>query len=150
MNELLYIQYTTLQYIVEYYLKVFSQKEFVKGFGVPKYCWRQEQRTRLSSPKLENVLSFLVLKDEHWRSAFDPKLAGLLSELELGLGSVVRQSGAQPSAKKARTEEDVLGMHIHFSSKKYTGQGHSAYRMILEVIVLFGEEFYNCYSLRKS
>lgn len=55
--------------------------------------------------------SFSLLKDERWRSAFDPKLAGLLSELELGLGSVVRQSGAQPSAKKDRVEEDVLGMH---------------------------------------
>uniref|UniRef100_A0A8C9YIK3 Cytoplasmic dynein 2 heavy chain 1 n=1 Tax=Sander lucioperca TaxID=283035 RepID=A0A8C9YIK3_SANLU len=32
--------------------------------------------------------------------SFDPKLAGLLSELELGLGSVVRQSGAQSSAER--------------------------------------------------
>lgn len=55
-----------------------------------------------------------TLKDEHWSSAFDPKLAVLLSELELGLGSVVRQSGAQPSTKKGHTEEDVLGMSIHF------------------------------------
>lgn len=42
---------------------------------------------------------------------FDPKLAGLLSELELGLGSVVRQSGAQLSSKKGRTEDNVLGTH---------------------------------------
>lgn len=40
---------------------------------------------------------------------FDPKLAGLLSELELGLGSVVRQSGAQPSKRRGNSEEDVLG-----------------------------------------
>lgn len=40
---------------------------------------------------------------------FDPKLAGLLSELELGLGSVVRQSGAQPSMRRGNSEEDVLG-----------------------------------------
>uniref|UniRef100_A0A667ZZ86 Dynein cytoplasmic 2 heavy chain 1 n=1 Tax=Myripristis murdjan TaxID=586833 RepID=A0A667ZZ86_9TELE len=52
----------------------------------------------------------VLLKDEQWSSAFDPKLAGLLSELELGLGSVVRQSGAQPSAKKDQKEEDVLGI----------------------------------------
>lgn len=40
---------------------------------------------------------------------FDPKLAGLLSELELGLGSVVRQSGVQPSKRRGNAEEDVLG-----------------------------------------
>lgn len=40
---------------------------------------------------------------------FDPKLAGLLSELEVGLGSVLRQSGAQPSKRRGTSEEDVLG-----------------------------------------
>lgn len=55
-------------------------------------------------------LFYFVFKDDHWSSAFDPKLASLLSELELGLGTVVRQSIAQPSTRKGRTEEDVLGM----------------------------------------
>ncbi|XP_025753905.1 cytoplasmic dynein 2 heavy chain 1 isoform X2 [Oreochromis niloticus] len=59
---------------------------------------------------VRQVFAPVLLKDERWRSAFDPKLAGLLSELELGLGSVLRQSGTQPSAKKGRTEEDVLGI----------------------------------------
>ncbi|XP_071781183.2 cytoplasmic dynein 2 heavy chain 1 [Centroberyx gerrardi] len=59
---------------------------------------------------VRQVFAPVLLKDERWSSAFDPKLAGLLSELELGLGSVVRQSGAQPSAKTARKEEDVLGI----------------------------------------
>uniref|UniRef100_A0A3Q0T4R8 Cytoplasmic dynein 2 heavy chain 1 n=1 Tax=Amphilophus citrinellus TaxID=61819 RepID=A0A3Q0T4R8_AMPCI len=59
---------------------------------------------------VRQVFAPVLLKDERWCSAFDPKLAGLLSELELGLGSVVRQSGTQPSAKKGRTEEDVLGI----------------------------------------
>ncbi|KAG7479775.1 cytoplasmic dynein 2 heavy chain 1 isoform X1 [Solea senegalensis] len=59
---------------------------------------------------VRQVFAPVLLKDERWRSAFDPKLAGLLSELELGLGSVVRQSGAQPSAKKGRREEDILGI----------------------------------------
>uniref|UniRef100_A0A3B4GDC8 Cytoplasmic dynein 2 heavy chain 1 n=1 Tax=Pundamilia nyererei TaxID=303518 RepID=A0A3B4GDC8_9CICH len=59
---------------------------------------------------VRQVFAPVLLKDERWRSAFDPKLAGLLSELELGLGSVVRQSGTQPSAKKGCTEEDVLGI----------------------------------------
>ncbi|XP_029136209.2 dynein cytoplasmic 2 heavy chain 1 [Labrus bergylta] len=59
---------------------------------------------------VRQVFSPILLKDERWSSAFDPKLAGLLSELELGLGSVVRHSEAQPSAKEGRTEEDVLGI----------------------------------------
>ncbi|XP_077466766.1 cytoplasmic dynein 2 heavy chain 1 isoform X1 [Stigmatopora argus] len=60
---------------------------------------------------VRQVFAPLLLKDEHWCSTFDPKLAGLLSELELGLGSVVRQSGAQPSdLKKGHLEEDVLGI----------------------------------------
>ncbi|KAI3354358.1 hypothetical protein L3Q82_018881, partial [Scortum barcoo] len=57
---------------------------------------------------VRQVFAPVLLKDERWRSAFDPKLASLLSELELGLGSVVRQSGVQPSVKRGRTEEDVL------------------------------------------
>lgn len=60
---------------------------------------------------VRRVFAPVLLKDEHWRSVFDPKLASLLSELELGLGSVVRQSGAQPSdLKRGHSEEDVLGM----------------------------------------
>ncbi|XP_041850617.1 cytoplasmic dynein 2 heavy chain 1 [Melanotaenia boesemani] len=59
---------------------------------------------------VKQVFAPVLLKDEHWRSSFDPKLAGLLSELELGLGSVVRQCGAQPSAKKGHREDDVLGI----------------------------------------
>uniref|UniRef100_A0A671UTN4 Cytoplasmic dynein 2 heavy chain 1 n=1 Tax=Sparus aurata TaxID=8175 RepID=A0A671UTN4_SPAAU len=51
---------------------------------------------------VRQVFAPVLLKDERWRSVFDPKLAGLLSELELGLGSVVRQTGAQPSTKKGR------------------------------------------------
>ncbi|KAK2847119.1 hypothetical protein Q5P01_010118 [Channa striata] len=59
---------------------------------------------------VRQVFAPVLLKDERWRSEFDPKLADLLSELELGLGSVVRQSGGQSSAKKGRIEEDVLGI----------------------------------------
>uniref|UniRef100_A0A8D3CV29 Dynein heavy chain tail domain-containing protein n=1 Tax=Scophthalmus maximus TaxID=52904 RepID=A0A8D3CV29_SCOMX len=59
---------------------------------------------------VRQVFAPVLLKDERWRSEFDPKLADLLSELELGLGSVVRQSGAQPSNKKGWVEEDVLGI----------------------------------------
>uniref|UniRef100_A0A3Q3KJ04 Cytoplasmic dynein 2 heavy chain 1 n=1 Tax=Monopterus albus TaxID=43700 RepID=A0A3Q3KJ04_MONAL len=59
---------------------------------------------------IRHVFAPVLLKDDHWCSAFDPKLAGLLSELEFGLGTVVRQSGVQSSAKKGHTEEDVLGI----------------------------------------
>ncbi|XP_029374274.1 cytoplasmic dynein 2 heavy chain 1 isoform X3 [Echeneis naucrates] len=59
---------------------------------------------------VRQVFAPVLLKDEHWHSAFDPKLADLLSELEDGLGSVVRHSGAQSSTKKGRMEEDVLGI----------------------------------------
>uniref|UniRef100_A0A3Q1F2C8 Dynein heavy chain tail domain-containing protein n=1 Tax=Acanthochromis polyacanthus TaxID=80966 RepID=A0A3Q1F2C8_9TELE len=59
---------------------------------------------------VKQVFAPVLLKDERWRSAFDPKLADLLSELELGLGSVVRQLGGQSSSKKGRKEEDVLGI----------------------------------------
>ena len=77
---------------------------------------------------------FTSLKDERWRSVFDPKLAGLLSELELGLGSVVRQTGAQPSAMKGRTEEDVLGMHAYvFYCKIYTGTDYRSFFKILNI-----------------
>ncbi|XP_056229968.1 cytoplasmic dynein 2 heavy chain 1 isoform X2 [Seriola aureovittata] len=59
---------------------------------------------------VKQVFAPVLLKDEHWCSAFDPKLAGLLSELEDGLGSVVRRSRAKSSAKKGHMEEDVLGI----------------------------------------
>uniref|UniRef100_A0A8C9YGF2 Cytoplasmic dynein 2 heavy chain 1 n=1 Tax=Sander lucioperca TaxID=283035 RepID=A0A8C9YGF2_SANLU len=76
---------------------------------------------------IRQVFAPVLLKDEHWRSAFDPKLAGLLSELELGLGSVVRQSGAQSSAERGRKEEDVLGMHKYIFAEINTHQAHSEY-----------------------
>uniref|UniRef100_A0A3B3YWL0 Uncharacterized protein n=1 Tax=Poecilia mexicana TaxID=48701 RepID=A0A3B3YWL0_9TELE len=59
---------------------------------------------------VKQVFAPVLLQDERWRSAFDPKLASLLNELEAGLGSVVRQSGDKPSATKGRTEDDVLGI----------------------------------------
>lgn len=50
-----------------------------------------------------------LFKDERWSSAFDPKLAGLLSELEQGLGSVVRRAGTEDSGKRSPGEDDILG-----------------------------------------
>lgn len=70
--------------------------------------------------KFAKKVCFSIFKDERWRSAFDPKLADLLNELEVGLGSVVRQHGAHPSAKKGRMEEDVLGIHKYIFAQRYT------------------------------
>uniref|UniRef100_A0A3B4BEW0 Dynein cytoplasmic 2 heavy chain 1 n=1 Tax=Periophthalmus magnuspinnatus TaxID=409849 RepID=A0A3B4BEW0_9GOBI len=59
---------------------------------------------------VKQVFAPVLLKDERWRAAFDPKLADLLSELEQGLGSVIRHHGVHPSSKKDRKEDDVLGI----------------------------------------
>lgn len=52
------------------------------------------------------------LKDEKWSKNFDPKLQNLLSELEAGLGSVVRRSDLNFTGKKFGKEDDILGMEI--------------------------------------
>ncbi|KAK6296186.1 hypothetical protein J4Q44_G00338990 [Coregonus suidteri] len=50
------------------------------------------------------------MRDERWSSAFDPKLAGLLSELEQGLGSVIRRAGTEDTGKRSHREDDILGI----------------------------------------
>ncbi|KAM9801492.1 cytoplasmic dynein 2 heavy chain 1 [Neosynchiropus ocellatus] len=59
---------------------------------------------------VKQVFAPVLLKDDHWSSALDPKLAGLLTELEMGLGSVVRQCGTHTVTRKGQSEEDVLGI----------------------------------------
>ncbi|XP_052360063.1 cytoplasmic dynein 2 heavy chain 1 isoform X2 [Oncorhynchus keta] len=59
---------------------------------------------------VRQVFAPMLLKDERWSSAFDPKLAGLLSELEQGLGSVVRRAGTEDSGKRSPGEDDILGI----------------------------------------
>ena len=69
----------------------------------------------LSSPvntlyhSVQKVFAPLLLKDEKWSRNFDPKLQSLLSELEAGLGSVVRKqdSSLSPAAKPG--DEDNVG-----------------------------------------
>lgn len=85
-------------------LKMFSADCLLRDFGYANNFAKQ--------------VCFSFLKDEHWRSAFDPKLADLLNELEVGLGSVVRHYGAQSSAKKGRMEEDVLGNHQYIFAER--------------------------------
>ncbi|XP_028817493.1 cytoplasmic dynein 2 heavy chain 1 isoform X3 [Denticeps clupeoides] len=59
---------------------------------------------------VRQVFAPVLLKDERWSKTFDPKLQNLLSELELGLGSAVRQSDPDQSGKRSGKEEDVLGI----------------------------------------
>ena len=71
----------------------------------------------LSSPvntlyhSVQKVFAPLLLKDEKWSRNFDPKLQSLLSELETGLGSVVRKQDSSSSrAAKVGDEENFGGI----------------------------------------
>lgn len=71
----------------------------------------------LSSPvntlyhSVQKVFAPLLLKDEKWSRNFDPKLQSLLSELEAGLGSVVRkQDSSSPRAANLGDEDNVGGI----------------------------------------
>ena len=71
----------------------------------------------LSSPintlyhSVQKIFAPLLLKDEKWSRNFDPKLQSLLSELEAGLGSVVRKQDRDSTrAAKVGNEESVGGI----------------------------------------
>ncbi|TRY75069.1 hypothetical protein TCAL_08574 [Tigriopus californicus] len=53
---------------------------------------------------LQKVYSPLLLKDAKWSNEFDPKLQGLITELEKGLGSIVRRH--DPASHKGEDAED--------------------------------------------
>uniref|UniRef100_H2M4S9 Cytoplasmic dynein 2 heavy chain 1 n=1 Tax=Oryzias latipes TaxID=8090 RepID=H2M4S9_ORYLA len=79
---------------------------------------------------VKQVFAPVLLKDERWRSAFDPKLAGLLSELELGLGSVVRSSGAKSSVKEGiltPTDEFQFWREVLESAQKNSVRERATY-----------------------
>ncbi|XP_058887125.1 cytoplasmic dynein 2 heavy chain 1-like [Acipenser ruthenus] len=59
---------------------------------------------------VHQVFAPILLKDEKWSKNFDPKLQNLLSELEAGLGSVVRRSDLNFTGKKFGKEDDILGI----------------------------------------
>uniref|UniRef100_A0AAR2JK60 Cytoplasmic dynein 2 heavy chain 1 n=1 Tax=Pygocentrus nattereri TaxID=42514 RepID=A0AAR2JK60_PYGNA len=56
------------------------------------------------------VFNPALLQDEKWSQAFDPRLQSLLSELEAGLGSVLRHTNTKDSGKRSLSEDDVLGI----------------------------------------
>lgn len=59
------------------------------------------------------------VQDEKWSHAFDPRLQSLLSELEAGLGSVLRHTHPKNSGKKTLSEEDVLGECVRNGSLRF-------------------------------
>ena len=69
----------------------------------------------LSSPvnalyhSVQKVFAPLLLKDEKWSRNFDPKLQSLLSELEAGLGSVVRKQDNSASRTANVGDEGNVG-----------------------------------------
>ncbi|XP_069495113.1 cytoplasmic dynein 2 heavy chain 1 isoform X2 [Ambystoma mexicanum] len=59
---------------------------------------------------VRQVFAPILLKDEKWSRNFDPKLQTLLSELEAGLGIVLRRSDPSYLGSKFRGEDDILGI----------------------------------------
>lgn len=58
---------------------------------------------------VQKIFAPLLLKDEKWSRNFDPKLQSLLSELEAGLGSVVRKQDKNAPLSGQSESKDNLG-----------------------------------------
>lgn len=58
---------------------------------------------------VQKIFAPLLLKDEKWSRNFDPKLQSLLSELEAGLGSVVRKQDKSLPKNTQSGDQDSLG-----------------------------------------
>ncbi|KAI2656493.1 Cytoplasmic dynein 2 heavy chain 1 [Labeo rohita] len=56
---------------------------------------------------LRQVYSPVLLQDDKWSQSFDSKLQSLLTDLEVGLGSVLRHSHPKDSGKRSHSETDV-------------------------------------------
>ncbi|XP_043547742.1 cytoplasmic dynein 2 heavy chain 1 isoform X2 [Chiloscyllium plagiosum] len=59
---------------------------------------------------IRQIFAPVLLKDEKWSKNFDPKLQNLLTQLEAGLGSVVRHSDHSRSGSKCGGEQDTSGI----------------------------------------
>ncbi|XP_073674385.1 cytoplasmic dynein 2 heavy chain 1-like [Garra rufa] len=59
---------------------------------------------------LRQVYSPVLLQDDKWSQSFDSKLQSLLTDLEVGLGSVLRHSHPKDSGKRSQSETDVLSI----------------------------------------
>ncbi|XP_064157010.1 dynein cytoplasmic 2 heavy chain 1 isoform X2 [Anguilla rostrata] len=59
---------------------------------------------------VRQVFAPVLLKDEKWSKIIDPKLQSLLSDLEVGLGLVVRRSDSEDTGKRSFKGDDALGI----------------------------------------
>ncbi|EPY79965.1 hypothetical protein CB1_000877044, partial [Camelus ferus] len=87
----------------------------------------------------------MLLKDQEWSRNFDPKLQNLLSELEAGLGIVLRRSDTSLSKLKFK-EDDTRGIltpsdefqfwieQAHRGSKQITKERASYFKELFETI----------------
>uniref|UniRef100_A0A673Y6D4 Dynein cytoplasmic 2 heavy chain 1 n=1 Tax=Salmo trutta TaxID=8032 RepID=A0A673Y6D4_SALTR len=76
---------------------------------------------------VRQVFAPMLLKDERWSSAFDPKLAGLLSELEQGLGSVVRRAGTEDAGILTPVDEFQYWADLSESGDRSTVRERAAH-----------------------
>ncbi|XDV33112.1 hypothetical protein PO909_003674 [Leuciscus waleckii] len=56
---------------------------------------------------LRQVYGPVLLQDDKWSQSFDSKLQSLLTDLEVGLGSVLRHSTPKDSGKRSLSESDL-------------------------------------------
>uniref|UniRef100_A0A8C2M1K4 Cytoplasmic dynein 2 heavy chain 1 n=1 Tax=Cricetulus griseus TaxID=10029 RepID=A0A8C2M1K4_CRIGR len=104
---------------------------------------------------VRQVFAPMLLKDQEWSRNFDPKLQNLLSELEAGLGVVLRRSDAN-SPKLKLKEDDTRGIltpsdefqfwieQAHRGNKQISKERASYFKELFETIA---REFYNLDSL---
>ncbi|KAF5921105.1 hypothetical protein HPG69_018505 [Diceros bicornis minor] len=104
---------------------------------------------------IRQVFAPMLLKDQEWSRNFDPKLQNLLSELESGLGIVLRRSDTNLSKLKFK-EDDTRGIltpsdefqfwieQAHRGNKQTSKERASYFKELFETIA---REFYNLDSL---
>ncbi|XP_034521541.1 LOW QUALITY PROTEIN: cytoplasmic dynein 2 heavy chain 1 [Ailuropoda melanoleuca] len=100
---------------------------------------------------VRQVFAPMLLKDQEWSRNFDPKLQNLLSELETGLGIVLRGSDTN-SSKLNLKEDDTRGIltpsdefqfwaeQAHRGNKQSSKERASYFKELFETIA---REFYN-------
>uniref|UniRef100_A0A8C0CTH2 Dynein cytoplasmic 2 heavy chain 1 n=1 Tax=Balaenoptera musculus TaxID=9771 RepID=A0A8C0CTH2_BALMU len=100
---------------------------------------------------VRQVFAPMLLKDQEWSRNLDPKLQNLLSELEAGLGIVLRRSDTNLSKLKFK-EDDTRGIltpsdefqfwieQAHRGSKQISKERASYFKELFETIA---REFYN-------
>ncbi|KAK7812802.1 LOW QUALITY PROTEIN: hypothetical protein U0070_019828, partial [Myodes glareolus] len=104
---------------------------------------------------VRQVFAPMLLKDQEWSRNFDPKLQNLLSELEAGLGVVLRRSDTNLPKLKLK-EDDTRGIltpsdefqfwteQAHRGNKQISKERASYFKELFETIA---REFYNLDSL---